>query len=336
MEGFDKKTIKVSRGFTYTYYVSDSTHKTDSSQPALLFTHGWPDDAHMWEGIAKGLRDLPFKLIIPDLLGYDGTDKPKDEAAYKWDAMTKDLTEICDAENTPKVIPVGHDWGSAVAARFYNYHPDRCSGLVLLNVVYLPPSKDKFDLDAVNAMTEQVFGYGIYQYWHFFTSPEAPELLKTQIERLYAALHSEGTTAMKDFFTNPGAFPKFLNGDQPLPEVREYAKDPAFKKYHIDRLSRDGFEGAQNYYKAFKNNVQWECDKDLPAERAKVNVPLLYIGCDQDAVCRPEAMIPAKQAGLVPDLEETPIIHCAHWSPYEAPKECSNYIADWLKRRFVK
>ena len=39
MEGFTKKTLKVSRGYTYTYYVS--TNKVDDSLPALFFCHGW-------------------------------------------------------------------------------------------------------------------------------------------------------------------------------------------------------------------------------------------------------------------------------------------------------
>ena len=64
-----------------------------------------------------------------------------------------------------KVIAIGHDWGSAVAARLYNYYPDRVAGLVCLNVVYLPPSAEKFDLDAANEISKAVFGYPQYYYW---------------------------------------------------------------------------------------------------------------------------------------------------------------------------
>jgi pimeloyl-ACP methyl ester carboxylesterase len=273
MDGFNKKTIKVSRGFTYTYYVS--TNKVETSLPPLLFCHGWPDDAHLWEKIAGYLHSLPFKLIIPDLLGYAGTDKPTDPSAYKFDAVSKDLTEITDAESAPKVVVVGHDWGSLVAARYYNFYPERVSGMVLLNVAYLPPSKDKFDLDAVNAMTAQGFGYPIYSYWYFFTSPEAPAMLKENAARLYAALHAKGETSMKDFFTVQNAFPDYLQSGSAEPEVREYAQDPAFKQYSINRLSRDGFEGAQQYYVAMRNNIQLEPDSQIPLEHYVVNVPFL-------------------------------------------------------------
>lgn len=332
MEGFTKKTLKVSRGYNYTYYVSDQ--KVDDSLPALFFCHGWPDDAHLWEKMAVYLRELPFKLIAPDLLGYAGTDKPTDPAEYKYSGLGKDEIDIIDAEKVSKVIAVGHDWGSAVAARLYNYYPDRVAGLVCLNVVYLPPSSDKFDLDAVNQMTTGLFGYPIYQYWHFFTDPSAPTLLKSKVERLYAALHAVGATSMKDFFTNPKAFENYLNSSDPEPEVREYAKDPAFKKYWIDRLGTDGFEGAQQYYVATRYNHQYECDKDVPQENYKVNVPFLYIGTDQDAVCRPDMLAGVK--GFLPDCTEVPIVHAAHWSPYEAPKEMADPIKEWLKVKFLK
>jgi len=43
MDAFEKKTLKTSRGYTYTYYTSDG----DKSLPALFFQHGWPDHAQM-------------------------------------------------------------------------------------------------------------------------------------------------------------------------------------------------------------------------------------------------------------------------------------------------
>ena len=52
MDVFEKKTLKTSRGFTYTYYVADG----DKSLPALFFQHGWPDHAAMWAQVASSLR----------------------------------------------------------------------------------------------------------------------------------------------------------------------------------------------------------------------------------------------------------------------------------------
>ena len=119
MEAFTKKTLKTSRGITYTYYTSPGS----ASLPTLLFQHGYPDHAAMWAQVATPLRSLNHPIIIPDMLGYDGTDKPTDPSAYTWDKMTNDMVEILDAEKAQNCISIGHDWGSAAASRLYNYHP---------------------------------------------------------------------------------------------------------------------------------------------------------------------------------------------------------------------
>lgn len=161
MDGFAKKTLKTSRGYTYTYYTSEG----DKSLPALFFQHGWPDHAEMWKDEATLLKDTKHHIIIPDLLGYDGTDKPTDPAEYKWTVMLKDLIEIIDDEKVDKVISIGHDWGSTCASRLYNYYPDRVVGLINHNVAYSTPSRQPFSIDAVNQMTTKAYGYGIFWYW---------------------------------------------------------------------------------------------------------------------------------------------------------------------------
>jgi soluble epoxide hydrolase/lipid-phosphate phosphatase len=332
MDSFEKKTLKTSRGYTYTYYTADG----DKSLPTLFFQHGWPDHAEMWKDVATSLRSTKHPIIIPDLLGYAGTDKPTDPAEYRWDRMTKDLIEIIDTEKASKVISIGHDWGSACAARLYNYNPTRVVGMVLLNVAYMAPGREPFSLDAVNAMTKQIFGYATFSYWYLFTAPDGPQVLKENLDRLFHAMH--GTSeSMKQIFTGDGAMREYLtseNNDKEI-ELRTYAKAPGFKQAFIDRMSRDGFEGALCWYKAATENLQHQADKDLPEGVDKVEVPLLFIGAKHDAVCRPEAMYPSIQAGLLPKLEQAEMIDAAHWTPYEAPEEVARDIEGWLKKNFA-
>lgn len=47
---------------------------------------------------------------MPDLLGYGGTDKPKELEAYKLKTMWTDVVSILDAVGVEKVLVVGHDW----------------------------------------------------------------------------------------------------------------------------------------------------------------------------------------------------------------------------------
>ncbi|KAF1948649.1 alpha/beta-hydrolase [Byssothecium circinans] len=331
MDAFQKKTLKTSRGYTYTYYVSEG----DKSLPVLFFQHGWPDHAEMWKDVAGPLRSLNHPIIIPDMLGYDGTDKPTDPAEYKWDGMTKDLIDIVDAEGHQKLVSIGHDWGAGCAARMYHYHPDRVAGLILMNVPYVAPSREKFDLDALNSLTETLFGAPLQAYWYLFTAPDGPALLKAHADRVYHILHGQGET-MKKFFCVPGAFRDYLEKGGPEIPLRPYADDPAAKKAFVDRMTRDGFEGPQCWYKSMVENHQHDVDKNLPAAVDKVNVPTLYIGCKEDFVCRPELMFAEKEKGLLPHLEESPMLDSAHWCTSEKPKDVVKSMEPWLKKTFAK
>jgi len=54
-----------------------------------------------------------FGLIVPDLLGYAGTDKPTDVTAYSMKAMSQDLVDIVDSlewARASRVIVISHDW----------------------------------------------------------------------------------------------------------------------------------------------------------------------------------------------------------------------------------
>ena len=107
MDLLQKKDLKTSRGFQYRYYIS-SASDADSSKPALLLTHGWPDSAELWQYVIPHLLKAKNRLIVPDLLGAGATSQPIDPAAFEIKAMVADVNEILDAEKiTQKIIPVG-------------------------------------------------------------------------------------------------------------------------------------------------------------------------------------------------------------------------------------
>jgi soluble epoxide hydrolase / lipid-phosphate phosphatase len=75
------------------------------------------------------------------------------------------------------------------------------------------------------------------------------------------------------------------------------------KKAWLARMERDGFEGPQAWYKAMARGFQYEAEKSIPPELAKVNVPVLFFGGERDFVCRPQFMAGPVGAGLLPDLQ---------------------------------
>jgi soluble epoxide hydrolase/lipid-phosphate phosphatase len=75
----------------------------------LLFIHGFPDSAHIWSGVVATLCDLPNKIIIPDCLGYVGTDKPEDPSLYAYKDQADDLVDLLGNENAESTTIIGHD-----------------------------------------------------------------------------------------------------------------------------------------------------------------------------------------------------------------------------------
>ncbi|KAI0600468.1 epoxide hydrolase-like protein [Biscogniauxia sp. FL1348] len=338
MDGLEKKTIQTSR-FTYTYYISAPR----PNRPTLLLLHGFPDDAHLWDGIAAQLGQ--YRLIVPDLLGYSGTSKPTDAAAYNHADVTRDLVEILDAEQVGKVVSVGHDWGSEVAQRLCNYQPDRVAGLVMLNVGYSPPAPERFDLAAFNAQTAAAFGYPLFAYQEFFVSADAARILDADPGRFYDGIHGAGRGWMRELFCVPGNMRKWMLGGEEeeeeeggksgwTVEPRPYAaRDPGARDAFVRRFRRDGFAAPLCYYRVLSENVQAEAARRVPVENHVVRVPTLYVNCSQDAVCRPEGTARCKKAGLLPDIEEA-TIDSGHWSPYEKPDEVAELMASFLERKF--
>ncbi|KAI1453928.1 alpha/beta-hydrolase [Annulohypoxylon moriforme] len=328
MDSLQHKTLQTSRGFTYSYYVSNPANPKHT----ILFQHGFPDHAHLWDGIASRLTE--YRLVVPDLLGYGGTSKPTDLAAYKASGHVQDMVDILNEERIDKVISVGHDFGSLVAQRLYNFHPERVEGLVLLNVGYLLPSDAPPNLKAINDHMEKVLGYPILGYQEFFITDEAPAILKAHLDRFYQAIHGTPVGWTKELWCARGKMRDWLVDEKREVDVLSYAQDPKLRQAFIDRFQRDGFEAPLCYYKANNSNVQYEDGKTVPQSNLAVKVPTLFVGCTQDPVCRPEMMAPAKEKGMLPDLEEA-TIDSRHWCPMEKPDEVAALIKSFLEKKFA-
>ncbi|KAK5173835.1 uncharacterized protein LTR77_002516 [Saxophila tyrrhenica] len=332
MNTLTEKTSTTSRGFTYRYYISGSGKGADIDKPALLFCHGFPETAHLWEPLLPFLRTVPHRLLIPDLLGFGGTLKPTEPWAYAYGEMVQDLLDICDAEGISNVVPIGHDHGSGLAGRVYNYAPKRVMGLILLNVGYQAPERQKeFDIPAINETSTKLFGYPILEYWNFFVTPDAAPIMQGNLERLWDCAHA-GTFAEKQYlYCVPGAMRQYLTDpDVPRISTKPYAADPELKQRWMSQFQAGGLAGPLCWYTSRAMNIQLLSDKHMPDGRVVVRVPTLFIGCDEDVVCRPELIKSPRDAGLLPNLTTHIMESVGHWPMYENPGKTALLIRDFL------
>jgi len=330
MEQLEEKTFTTSRGFQYSYY-----HKAKGStvdRPTLLLQHGYPDDHNLWEKVISYFLDLPYPILAPDLLGYGGTSKPMDAKMYNTKAMAKDLSELLDHEGIGKIVSIGHDFGSIMAQRMWLWYPERVLGVVLLNAVYSPPRP--FDLKQVNTATEAATGRPFFAYWEFLVAPDSPRLMLTNIESTYASMHAEPKDWAEKTLCAYGALRKFIESDGRAP-LRPYAVEPRVKDRWIARFRRDGFGAPLQWYHAYVNGYMWEVEKELPKERHKVTVPLLYIGASQDSASPTVGIYAPQKAGLLPHLTVKEV-DSGHWQTMEVPDKTGPLIATWLQEQDFK
>jgi soluble epoxide hydrolase/lipid-phosphate phosphatase len=322
------KTCVTRRSLRYKYYTSPSGEST-KQHPALLFLHGFPDSAHLWSDVVAAICDLPNKIIVPDCLGYAGTDKPDKTSLYAYKDQADDLADILDSEGAKSTIIIGHDWGSALAQRTYLHRRELFSGVVLLNTAYMVPSTQRFDLAAINELTEKILGYPQFSYWDFFTAPDASEIIDGNLERMWQVLHGDVEDWMKKMFCVPNAMRDFLLGSENVP-LKTYASQARWKDKFVQQFKADGFAPALQMYKATASNIQSISDAGLSKESLVIEVPTLFVVCSKDAVCVPEMMTPAKDNGLVPYLKEV-FVDSAHWSPMEKPDEIAAHIRGFVR-----
>jgi soluble epoxide hydrolase / lipid-phosphate phosphatase len=322
-----KKTLKVPRGYEYTYYTAPAA----ANKPTVLLCHGWPDEAHLWTDVVNNhLLPAGYGVVVPDLLGYAGTSKPLERTEYALDQMAADLAAILDAESITTVVSLGHDWGSAMAQRFYNFQPSRTSGLVTLNVAYLGPLQGPFDVDAINQRTTEVFGYGTYHYWKLFGAEDGPEVLNAHPDSVYTICHTDPKN-WSETFTKEGGMRDAVSSGKKY-DLLPYAQGEP-EKHFVERMKRDGFDGPQRWYQNFVSGNAHEVDQKIKAENTVVNVPYLFWGGREDYVCRWEMVEEAKGQGLVPN--NTVIVReGGHWAFLASPEVFGKDLVGWLDQNF--
>lgn len=114
--------------------------------PPLVLLHGFPDFWYGWKGVIAGLKKH-YKLIIPDMRGYNLSDKPEGVDNYKMSFLMDDIRGLIESLGLEKVFLAGHDWGGLVAWAFAEKYPDLLHKVAILNAPHLKIFQKKIRTD---------------------------------------------------------------------------------------------------------------------------------------------------------------------------------------------
>ena len=81
--------------------------------PLVILLHGFPESWYSWRHQIAVLAER-FRVVAPDLRGYNESEKPASVAAYAMPELVADVEGLIDAFGARDAVIVGHDWGGAI------------------------------------------------------------------------------------------------------------------------------------------------------------------------------------------------------------------------------
>jgi pimeloyl-ACP methyl ester carboxylesterase len=150
-------------------------YREEGSGPTLVLVHGSPADSRAWNRVAPFLKDR-FRLVMPDLPGYGGSDSVPDQPTGRAALMGTALARLIDTIGP--VMLAGHSYGGLVSiqatiqvkrgnvTRLVVFEPMFMRGLQLLDDPAIEPTQSFFDdyVRRVDAGEENAVGRMI-DFW---------------------------------------------------------------------------------------------------------------------------------------------------------------------------
>lgn len=137
--------------------------------PLVILLHGFPEFSFAWRNQVGPLVDDGWRVLAPDQIGYNLSDKPAGLENYDIDALADDVLRLAEAAGYRTFSLVGHDWGGIVAWWLALRNPDRIERLAILNAPH-PGTMTRY---AMTHPTQMLRSW----YILFFQIPGLPEAL---------------------------------------------------------------------------------------------------------------------------------------------------------------
>jgi short-subunit dehydrogenase/pimeloyl-ACP methyl ester carboxylesterase len=88
----------------------------DPARPTILAIHGWPDNHHLWDGVAAELdRAGRYNVVAYDVRGAGESSRPARRSGYAFAQLVSDIGAVIDSLGVGPVHLLAHDWGSIQA-----------------------------------------------------------------------------------------------------------------------------------------------------------------------------------------------------------------------------
>jgi epoxide hydrolase 4 len=266
---------------------------TQGEGPLLVLLHGFPEFWYSWRHQIPELAKY-FKVVAPDLRGYNESDKPAGVANYRVDVLTADVMSLIRAFGEEKAVIVGHDWGGGIAWVFAAVYQQAVEKLIVMNCPH--PGPFQKHLRTSRRQLRRSW------YMFFFQIPWLPELgIRLNANRFV-------DQAFRGMAIRKEAFP-----------------DEELKKY-VEAIRKPGAATAAiNYYRAAFRETMRKGERQF----AKITCPTLLIWGEEDSALGKELTYDMEPY-FTDRFEIKYIPQCSHWVQQEQPELVNRYMLEFL------
>jgi pimeloyl-ACP methyl ester carboxylesterase len=260
--------------------------------PLVVLLHGFPEYWYSWHRQIGVLAAAGFRVMAPDLRGYNLSDKPRGIDAYRVEALTADVAGLIRHAGESSATVVGHDWGGVLAWLLPLHYPEMVQKRIILNAPH--PAAMRRELHRSIDQLRRSW------YIFFFQLPLLPEAL----------MRAGDFALLRRMLTRQPVHPDAFTPDD-LARYRQALAQPG------------ALTAAIHWYRAaFRRPPQ-------PDEDAPCTVPTLVIWGERDAFLGPRLNDGLEQ--WAPNLRIERIPDASHWVQNDAPEQVNKRMLDFLK-----
>jgi len=261
--------------------------------PLVVLLHGFPQFWYEWRHQIPALVEAGFRVVAPDMRGYNLSDKPPGVRDYRVELLARDVERLILACGEQTATVVGHDWGAIVAWIAAMRYPGRVRRLAILNV----PHPARF-LDGLLSPGQLLRS----SYMFFFQIPRLPE----------AVIRAGDFGLLQSVFltdpVRPGAFT--------AEDIERYA----------GAMARPGaLTATLNYYRSLLRSP-----REVGALLERIEASVLVIWGERDRSLSRRLAEPPRL--WVPNLLRVERLReASHWVAEDRPREVNTLLLDFLR-----
>jgi pimeloyl-ACP methyl ester carboxylesterase len=267
---------------------------TQGEGDLVVLLHGFPEFWYSWRHQIPALAKH-FKVVVPDLRGYNDSDKPK--SGYDLDTLSADIRGLIEHMGYAQACLVGHDWGGTIAWHFAQRFPTWLDRMAILNA----PHPQQLRQEMIGNPDQ------LRRSWYLLALqiPALPEWLIRQ---------------------NLGSIVKNLFQGQAIRKGAFTSKDTEIYQAALEKPG--ALSAILNHHRQLLSLQTWlEQWGRLPMP---VTVPTLVLWGEEDFLFSRTLADQMSQLVSAP-LQLKLLRHCGHWVQQEAPQTVNRELLDFLR-----